>query len=63
EYIGAMRKAGFCDIKVQERAIYTHEQLSDYLKDTDMGGISNIAGMDLANLVASYKISAAKPKK
>ncbi len=61
EYIGAMRKAGFGDIKVQERAIYTHEQLSDYLKDT--GGISKIAGMDLANLVASYKISAAKAKK
>jgi len=63
EYIGAMRKAGFGDIKVQERAIYTHEQLSDYLKDTDMGGISKTAGMDLSNLVASYKISAAKPKK
>jgi len=46
---------------VQERAIYTHEQLSDYLKDT--GGISKIAGVDLANLVASYKISAAKAKK
>jgi SAM-dependent methyltransferase len=63
EYIGAMRKAGFGDIKVQERAIYTHEQLSDYLKDMDMGGTSKIAGMNLSNLVASYKISAAKPKK
>ena len=63
EYIGAMRKAGFDAIKVQERAIYTHEQLSDFLKDTDMGGISKIAGMNLSNLVASYKISAAKPKK
>ena len=63
EYIGAMRKAGFGDIKVQERAIYTHKQLSDYLKDTDMGGISKTAGMDLSNLVASYKISAAKPQK
>lgn len=64
EYIGAMKKAGFGDIKVQERAIYTHEQLSDYLKDTDMAGISKVAGtMDLSNLVASYKISAAKPEK
>ncbi len=63
EYIGAMKKAGFDDIKVQERAIYTHEQLSDYLKDTDLGETSKVAGMSLSNLVASYKISARKPKK
>jgi arsenite methyltransferase len=63
EYIGAMRKAGFGGIKVEERAIFTHEQLSDYLKDADMGGNSKVAGMDLSNIVASYKISAAKPKK
>jgi arsenite methyltransferase len=63
EYIGAMRKAGFGDVKVEERAIFTHEQLSDYLKDMNVGEGSKISGMDLSNLVASYKIKAAKPKK
>jgi arsenite methyltransferase len=63
EYIGAMRKAGFGDIKVEERAIYTHEQLSDYIKDTDASQLSKVAGVDLSDLVASYKISAKKLKK
>lgn len=63
EYIGAMKSAGFADVKVQERAIYTHEMLSDYLKGTDLKGSSKLAGVDLSNLVASYKIIAVKPKK
>jgi predicted class III extradiol MEMO1 family dioxygenase len=41
----------------------THEQLSDYLKDTDLSEPSKIAKIDLSDLVASYKISALKPKK
>jgi SAM-dependent methyltransferase len=32
EYMGALSDAGFEKIKVEERAIYTHEQLSDYIK-------------------------------
>ncbi len=63
EYTGAMSKAGFEKIKVEERVIYTHEQLSDYLKDTDLGEPSKTAKIDLSDLVASYKISALKPKK
>jgi len=63
EYTGAMSKAGFEKIKVEERVIYTHEQLSDFLKDTDLGENSKIAKIDLSDLVASYKISALKPKK
>jgi SAM-dependent methyltransferase len=63
EYTGAMSKAGFEKIKVEERVIYTHEQLSDYLKDTDLSEPSKIAKIDLSDLVASYKISALKPKK
>jgi SAM-dependent methyltransferase len=63
EYTGAMSKAGFERIKVEERVIYTHEQLSDYLKDTDLSEPSKIAKIDLSDLVASYKISALKPKK
>jgi SAM-dependent methyltransferase len=63
EYTGAMSKAGFEKIKVEERVIYTHEQLSDYLKGTDLSEPSKIAKIDLSDLVASYKISALKPKK
>ena len=63
EYTGAMSKAGFERIKVEERVIYTHEQLSDYLKDTDLSEPSKIAKIDFSDLVASYKISALKPKK
>jgi arsenite methyltransferase len=63
EYTGAMSKAGFERIKVEERVIYTHEQLSDYLKDADLSEPSKIAKIDLSDLVASYKISALKPKK
>ncbi|MFY9605747.1 MAG: arsenite methyltransferase [Thermoplasmata archaeon] len=63
EYTGAMSKAGFERIKVEERVIYTHEQLSNYLKDTDLSEPSKTAKIDLSDLVASYKISALKPKK
>ena len=63
EYTGAMSKAGFERIKVEERVIYTHDQLSDYLKDTDLSEPSKMAKIDLSDLVASYKISALKPKK
>jgi arsenite methyltransferase len=63
EYTGAMSKAGFERIKVEERVIYTNEQLSDYLKDTDMSEPSKTAKIDLSDLVASYKISALKPRK
>ena len=63
EYIGAMEKAGFEKVKVEERAIYTHEQLSDYIKGTDAEKYAKAADIDLSRLVASYKIGALKPKK
>jgi arsenite methyltransferase len=62
EYIGAMKKAGFEKVKVEERVVYTHEQLTDYLKDLDSEKYTKVSGMDLSQLIASYKISAAKPK-
>jgi len=62
EYIGAMKKAGFVKIKVEERVVYTHEQLNDYLKGTDSEKFKDYAGADLSRLIASYKISAYKPK-
>ncbi|HJX04377.1 MAG TPA: arsenite methyltransferase [Thermoplasmata archaeon] len=62
EYIGAMKKAGFEKVKVEERVVYTHEQLTDYLKDSDSEKYAKASGMDLSQLIASYKISALKPK-
>ena len=61
-YIGAIKKAGFSKIKIEERAIYTHEQMQDYLGDTEAAKRAKVSGIDLSQLVASYKISAVKPK-
>jgi arsenite methyltransferase len=63
EYVGAMKKAGFEKIKVEERVVYTHEQLLDYAKGTESFESPKLKGVDLADLVGSYKISAFKPKK
>jgi SAM-dependent methyltransferase len=63
EYTGAMRKAGFENITVEERVVYTREQLTDYLKGTDSDEASKVTGINLSDMVASYKISAKKPKK
>jgi SAM-dependent methyltransferase len=63
EYIGAMRKAGFEKIKVEDRVVYSHEQLSGYLNETKYIEDPKHAKMDLSRLVASYRISAVKPKK
>jgi SAM-dependent methyltransferase len=63
EYIGAMRKAGFEKIKVEDRVVYSHEQLSGYLKDTKLEEDPHLEKIDLSRLVASYRISAVKPKK
>lgn len=62
-YIGAIKKAGFSKVKVEERAVYTHEQMQGYLGDTDAAKKAKVLGMDLSQLVASYKISAVKPAK
>ena len=63
EYMRAMSDAGFENIRVEERAIYTHEQLSDYIKGSESEAYAKVAGIDLSELVASYKISAVKPEK
>jgi SAM-dependent methyltransferase len=63
EYMGAMSDAGFEKITVEERAVYTHEQLSDYIKGSESEAYAKVAGIDLSQLVASYKISALKPRK
>jgi SAM-dependent methyltransferase len=70
EYLGAIEKAGFEKIKVEERAIFTHEQVGEYLKSEDLPMDSMKAvreamgqeGIDLSKLVASYKITALKPR-
>jgi len=62
EYIGGIKKAGFEKVKVEERVVYAHEQLVGYLKDTDSEKYAKVAGRDLSQFIASYKISAVKPK-
>ncbi len=61
EYIGAMKRAGFEKVKVEDRVVYRHEQLSGYLKETSLSGDPQLKDMDLSNLVASYRITARKP--
>jgi arsenite methyltransferase len=63
EYMRAMADAGFEDIRVEERAVYTHEQLSDYIKGSESEAYAKTTGIDLSQLVASYKISAVKTSK
>jgi len=62
-YIGALKKAGFQKVKVEDRVIYSHDQLVSYLRDSPSFAESKAAGVDLSQLVASYKITAVKPKK
>ena len=62
EYIGAMRKAGFEQVKVEDRVVYTHEQLEDYLKDSEHVDRTELRGRNLSELIASYRITAVKPK-
>lgn len=62
EYIGAMKKAGFEKVKVEERVIYSHELLTEYAKGAASMDSPKLEGVDLSDLVASYKISAVKPK-
>ncbi len=58
EYTGAMRRAGFVKVKVEDRVVYTHEQLTDYVSS---GGGAKDHG-DLSETVASYRVTALKPK-
>jgi arsenite methyltransferase len=63
EYIGAMKDAGFGRIKVEERVIYTHDQLASYADGTESIASDKLKGINLSEMVASYKISAYKPRK
>lgn len=62
EYIGAIKRAGFEKVKVEERAVFTHEQLSEFLRGGGHIDDQRLAEIDLEQLVASYKVSAVKPK-
>jgi len=61
EYLGAMKRAGFEEVKVEDRVVYGHEQLSGYLDGSSVSGESMPKDRDLSNLVASYRITAIKP--
>jgi SAM-dependent methyltransferase len=63
QYVGAIKRAGFDKVKVEDRVIYTHDQLVSYLQDAPSSVATKAQNVDLAQLVASYKISAVKPKK
>ena len=71
EYLGAIKKAGFEKVKVEDRVVYTHEQLSSYIggasdSDAQAKAVTSFSGgrdrMDLSGLVASYRITAWKPQ-
>jgi SAM-dependent methyltransferase len=71
EYMGGMKKAGFEKIKVEDRVIYSHEQLTGYLDDAKLEleqmksvreALKGTGKIDLSNLIASYRITAFKPK-
>lgn len=69
EYIGFMETAGLIDVTVEDRAVYTHEQLSSYVSappSADRAAVTtsfsdNRDRMDLSGLVASYRITAVRP--
>jgi ubiquinone/menaquinone biosynthesis C-methylase UbiE len=61
-YIGAIQEAGFEKVKVEDRVVYKHEQLAAYLSDSDFAGRPELRGRDLSDLIASYRITAVKPK-
>ena len=63
EYVGAMKNAGFEQIKVEDRVVYTHEQLSDYLKSYEYADRPELRGRNLSELIASYRITAVRPRK
>jgi len=58
-YIGALKSAGFTNIKVEDRAVYSHDMLKDYLKSASIS--EKLQGVDLSDMIASYRISALKP--
>ena len=63
EYTGAMKNAGFERIKVEDRVVYTHEQLSGYLGSSEFADRPELRGRSLSDLIASYRITAVKPSK
>ena len=71
EYVGGMKKAGFEKIKVEDRVIYSHEQLAGYIDDAKLEleqmksvreSLKGSGKIDLSNLIASYRITAVKPE-
>ncbi len=63
EYVGAMKRAGFERVKIEDRVVYRHDQLADYVSGTSALEDPKLKGVDLSRLIASYKITAAKPSR
>ena len=68
EYIGAIEAAGFSDVKVEDRVVYSHEQLMAYITPQAGEGApirsfsAQRGAEDLSGTVASYRITARKPR-
>jgi SAM-dependent methyltransferase len=72
EYTGAMRRAGFTKVVIEDRVVYTHEQVGAYIGDQEAPAAftgtqsklpSERKAVDLSGLIASYRITAVKPKR
>jgi SAM-dependent methyltransferase len=66
EYLAAIRKAGFSGVKVEDRVVYTHEQLKAYISPGGEGApITSFSPVrdeeDLSGIVASSRVTARKP--
>ena len=66
EYLGAIRNAGFSDVRVESRAVYTDAQLRGYLSHPEgaaapVTSFSRTKGEDLSGIVASSRVAARKP--
>jgi len=61
EYLGAIKRAGFEKVKIEDRVIYTHDNLVSYLGDSMGDATTKLKGFDLSQVIGSYRISARKP--
>lgn len=67
EYLGAIERAGFTDVRVEDKVVYTHEQLTAYVAPEDQGSapITSFSEArdreDLSGIIASCRVTARKP--
>ena len=62
EYLRAIERAGFERVKVEDRAVFAHEQLVAFLESAGHRGEQRLAEVDLGGMVASCRVTASKPR-